>query len=146
MVQVSRSLILLIIIISAIIFFQASDQSIFSQQDSGSETTMSMSPSASSSEKSITSYIDALIKAPLLVSQCTIVGIVFSQILFKRIFSNRLLISSGRQNNIIQTDLGIAKRLFLVLTVSAVTLIASGTGLLMLQVYNLSSELGLGFY
>ena len=146
MIQVSRSLILPIIIISAILFFQASDQSIFSQQDSGSETTMSMSPSASGSEESITSYVDALIKAPLLVSQSTIVGIIFSQILFKRIFSNRILISSGRQNNIIQTDLGIAKRLFLVLTVSAVTLIASGTGLLMLQVYNLSSELGLSLY
>lgn len=106
---------------------------------------MSMSPSASGSEESITSYIDALIKAPLLVSQCTIVGVVFSQILFKRIFSNRILISSSRQNNIIQTDLGIAKRLFLVLTMSGVTLIASGTGSFMLQVYNLSSELGLGF-
>lgn len=106
---------------------------------------MSMSPSAGDSEESITSYIDALIKAPLLVSQCTIVGVVFSQLLFKRILSNRILISSGRQNNIIQTDLGIAKRLFLVLTVSAVILIASGTGLLILQLYNLSSELGLGF-
>jgi copper transport protein len=115
LVQVSRSLVLLIIIILGIIFFQATDQPIFSQQDSGSETTMSMSPSASGSEESITSYTDALIKAPLLVSQCTIVGVVFSQILFKRIFSNRILISSGRRNNIIQTDLGIAKRLFLVL-------------------------------
>ena len=41
---------------------------------------------SSGSEESVTSYLDALLKAPLLVSQTTIVGIVFSQI----ILSNKL--------------------------------------------------------
>ncbi len=137
-----------IIIILAVMFIQSSNQSAFSQQDDGSETTMSIPPtSTSASEESITSYIDALIKAPLLVSQCAIIGVVFSQILFKRVFSNRklILMNSSRQNTIIQTDRGVIKRLFLILIISAGTLIASGTGSLVLQVYNLSSELGLGF-
>lgn len=34
--------------------------------------------------ESVTSYYDALLKVPLIVSQTTIVGIVFSHILFQR--------------------------------------------------------------
>lgn len=104
-----------------------------------------MMMSHSDSEQAITSYNDALIKAPLLVSQCAIVGIVFNHIIFSRVFQNRILLDSDKYSDIMQTDFGIARRLFLILILSVMVLIASGTGLLILQVYNLSSELGLGF-
>jgi hypothetical protein len=40
-----------------------------------------MMMSHSDSEQAITSYSDALVKAPLLVAQCAIVGIVFNHIM-----------------------------------------------------------------
>ncbi len=104
-----------------------------------------MMMSHSDSEQAITSYSDALVKAPLLVAQCAIVGIVFNHIMLSRVFQKRILIDSDKYSDIMQTDFGIAKRLFLILILSVTALIASATGLLILQVYNLSSELGLGF-
>ena len=114
----------------------------FSQGDS--DPSMIMSPSESS-EESVTSSNDALIKAPLLVAQCTIVGIVFNQLVLSRIFHKRILMNFSRQRVTTQTILGTDKRLSLIIILSAVALCVSCTGFLMLQVYNLSSELGLGF-
>jgi hypothetical protein len=65
------------VFIIPIISIQAFNQPVFSQQDG--ETTMMMSHS--DSEQAITSYSDALVKAPLLVAQCAIVGIVFNHIM-----------------------------------------------------------------
>lgn len=95
-------------------------------------------------EESITSYNDALIKVPLLVAQCTIVGIVFSQLVLSRIFHKRILMNFSRHDVTTQTNLGTDKRLSLIIILSAAALCVSCTGFLMLQVYNLSSELGLG--
>src|SRR5262245_20473990 len=97
------------------------------------------------SEESVTSYTDALIKAPLLLAQCTIVGIVFNRLVLSRIFYNRILLNFNRQNVTTQAGLGTDKRLSLIMVLSAIALCVSCTGFLMLQVYNLSSELGLGF-
>lgn len=73
---------------------------VYSQQ----EGDMSMQIS-SDSEESITSYLDALIKAPLLVSQSTIVGIVFSQIILSNLLRTRiLLVNSDRSNNTVKID------------------------------------------
>ena len=105
---------------------------------------MIMSDSADS-EESITSYNDALIKTPLLVAQCTIVGIVFNQLVLSKIFYNRILMNFCRHSDTIQTNLETDRRLSLIIILSAVALCVSCTGFLMLQVYNLSSELGLGF-
>jgi copper transport protein len=115
---------------------------VFSQGDS--DPSMIMSPSESS-EESVTSSNDALIKAPLLVAQCTIVGIVFNQLVLSRIFHKRILMNFSRQSVTTQTILGTDKRLSLIIILSAVALCVSSTGFLILQVYNLSSELGLGF-
>ena len=114
----------------------------FSQGDSDPSMIMSTSENT---EESITSYNDALIKAPLLVAQCTIVGIVFSQLVLSRIFHKRILMNFSRHGVTTQTNLGTDKRLSLIIIMSAVALCVSSTGFLMLQVYNLSSELGLGF-
>ncbi|MGI0044171.1 MAG: copper resistance D family protein, partial [Nitrososphaeraceae archaeon] len=104
-----------------------------------------MSHSENSEEESITSYNDALIKAPLLVAQCTIVGIVFGELVLSRIFYNRILMNFSRDSITNQTNLGTDRRLSLIIILSAVALCVSCTGFLMLQVYNLSSELDLGF-
>jgi copper transport protein len=117
------------------------DREVYSQQ----EGDMSMQIS-SDSEESITSYIDALIKAPLLVSQSTIVGIVFSQIILSNLLRNRiLLVNSDRSNNTVKIDRGIVKRIVSVLTLSVAALIVSASCLFILQIYNLSTELSLGF-
>ena len=132
----------LLVFIISIISVQALNQHVFSQGDS--VPSMIMSDSANS-EESITSYNDALIKAPLLVAQCTIVGIVFNQLMLSRIFYNRILMNFSRHSDTIQTNLRTDKRLSLIIILAAVALGASCTGFLTLQVYNLSSELGLGF-
>ncbi|MGA9933519.1 MAG: CopD family protein, partial [Nitrososphaeraceae archaeon] len=97
------------------------------------------------SEESITSYNDALIKAPLIVAQCTIVGIVFNQLVFSRIFYNHILMNFSGNSDAAQTNLGTEKRVSLVIILCVVALGVSCTGFMMLQVHNLSSELGLGF-
>ena len=140
--HISNALPILLIFIILIISFQALNQHVFPQGDS--DPSMIMSDSADS-EESITSYNDALIKTPLLVAQCTIVGIVFNQLVLSKIFYNRILMNLCRNSDTIQTNLETDRRLSLIIILSAVALCVSCTGFLMLQVYNLSSELGLGF-
>jgi copper transport protein len=140
--HVSTALSILLVFIISIISVQALNQHVFSQGDR--VPSMIMSDSANS-EESITSYNDALIKAPLLVAQCTTVGIVFNQLMLSRIFYNRILMNFSRHSDMIQTNLRTNKRLSLIIILAAVALSTSCTGFLMLQVYNLSSELGLGF-
>ncbi|MGH9988128.1 MAG: hypothetical protein ACRD8W_29680, partial [Nitrososphaeraceae archaeon] len=132
----------LVFIISIIFFHPPPNELVFAQGDSDPSMMMSHSEN---SEESITSYNDALIKAPLLLAQCTIVGIVFNRLLLSRIFYNRILKNFSRQKVTSQTDLGTDKRLSLIMILFAVVLCVSCTGFLILQVYNLSSELGLGF-
>ena len=130
-----------------IIFIYDLNQSVFSQD----EETMTMSmPDSGGSEESVTSYLDALLKAPLLVSQTTIVGMVFSQIVLSNKLRARVLMISDNptpnSNDIMRIDVRTNKRLVMILIVSAVTLIVSSTCLYILQIYNLSSELGLSFF
>jgi copper transport protein len=123
------------------------DQQVLSQQ----VEDMSMQIS-DGTEESVTSYIDALIKAPLLVAQSTIVGITFGQIILSNIIRTHVILVNSHQssnnNNYdisTQVDLGIAKRLFFVLMLSVAALIISASSLFVLQIYNLSTELGLNF-
>ena len=140
--HISSALLILLVFIISIVSVQHLNQQVFSQGDSDPPMIMSNSEN---SEESITSYYDALIKAPLLISQCTIVGIVFSQLVLSRIFYDRILMNFSGHNLTTQTYLGTDKRLSLIIILSAVVLGVSSTGFLILQVYNLSSELGLSF-
>ncbi|MGH9976418.1 MAG: hypothetical protein ACRD8Z_11355, partial [Nitrososphaeraceae archaeon] len=134
---------ILLIFIISILFIQPLNELVYAQGDSDPSMMMSHSEN---SEESITSYNDALIKVPLLLAQCTIVGIVFNHLVLSRIFHNRILMNFSRQNvTTTRTGLGTDKRLSLIMILSAIALCISCTGFLMLQVYNLSSELGLGF-
>ena len=84
------------------------------------------------SEESITSYNDALIKAPLIVAQCTIVGIVFNQLVFSRVFYNHILMNFSGYSDAAQTNLGTEKRVSLVIILCVVALGVSCTGFMML--------------
>ena len=138
----SNALPILLVFIILILSIQPLNELVFAQGDSDPSMIM---PHSENSEESITSYNDALIKSPLLLAQCTIVGIVFNHLVLSRIFYNRILMNFSRQNVSTQTGLSTDKRLSLIIILSAVALCVSCTGFLMLQVYNLSSELGLSF-
>lgn len=138
----SNALPIILVFIILILSIQPLNELVFAQGDSDPSMIM---PHSENSEESITSYNDALIKAPLLLAQCTIVGIVFNHLVLSRIFYNRILMNFSRQNVSTQTGLRTDKRLSLIIILSTVALCVSCTGFLMLQVYNLSSELGLGF-
>ena len=49
--------------------------------------------------ETVTSYYDALLKVPLIVSQTAIVGVVFSHIFFQRVIRNRIQLTHNRDNS-----------------------------------------------
>lgn len=98
--------------------------------------------------ESVTSYYDALLKVPLIVSQTTIVGIVFSHILFQRTIRNHFELFRDRNNTYTgvsedTTNLHLAKRLLTILLSCGIAILLSATSLFLLQAYSLSSELGI---
>jgi putative copper export protein len=117
----------------------------FSLQAFSQGEEMPMTMSHSDSQETITSYKDALIKAPLLVSQTVIIGIAFNHFVFSKVFPNRIRIEPNKPSEIIKKEIGIARRVSLILILSVIVLIASSSGLFFLEVYNLSTELGLSF-
>lgn len=117
----------------------------FSLQAFSQGEEMPMTMSHSDSQETITSYKDALIKAPLLVSQTAVVGVAFNHFVFSKVYPNRIRIESNKPSEIMQKDTGTARRVFLIIILSVMVLIASSSGLFLLEVYNLSTELDLSF-
>jgi putative copper export protein len=114
-------------------------------QDSSFEEPSSLMPQT----ETVTSYYDALLKAPLIVSQTAIVGAVFSHIFFQRAIRNHFQFSRKKDNtyaailvdtNIIHPPL---KRLLFVLLSCGIVTLFSATSLFLLQALSLSSELGM---
>ena len=98
--------------------------------------------------ETVTSYYDALLKTPLIVSQTAVVGVVFSHIFFQRIIRNHfpLILNRDCPGTDIPDDtvyLRPLKRLFSILLSCGIAILLSGTSLFMLQAFSLSSELGL---
>ena len=98
--------------------------------------------------ETVTSYYDALLKAPLIVSQTAVVGVVFSHIFFQRVIRNHFPLTRYRDN----TNTGIPddityvrplKRLIIILLSCGIAILLSATSLFMLQAVSLSSELGI---
>jgi copper transport protein len=135
-------LLILSIFIISVTSFTTFILQIFAQ---GEGMPMMTSNSGSGSQETITSYKDALIKAPLLVSQITIIGIVFNHIVFSKVFHNRILVEPNKPSQIMQKDIGATRKVFLIRILSVIVLLASSSGLFILEVYNLSAELGLSF-
>lgn len=100
--------------------------------------------------ETVTSYYDALLKAPLIISQTVIVGLVFSHMFFQRVIRNRIQLNHNIDNSsteIIDDDvdsyLRPLKRLFIILLSCGIAMLLSATSLFLLQALSLSSELGM---
>jgi copper transport protein len=106
-------------------------------------------PSLMPETETVTSYYDALVKTPLIVSQTTIVGLVFSHIFFQRLIRNRIQLNRNQDNNRseiiddVNSYLRPLKRLFIILLSCGIAMLVSATSLFLLQALSLSSELGM---
>jgi copper transport protein len=106
------------------------------------------SSSISPQTETVTSYYDALLKIPLIISQSSIVGVVFSHIFLQRVIRNRIQLGRDRDNTRAEiindtSYLRPVKRLFIILLSCGIAILISGTSLLLLQATSLSSELGM---
>ena len=122
--------------ITLMIYFSGSESLFFKSysQVNSFEEPSSLMPQT----ESVTSYYDALLKAPLIVSQTTIVGIVFSHIFFRNTIRNHFQLIRDST-----TNLRNVKRLLTILLSCGIALLLSATSLFMLQAHSLSSELGI---
>ena len=97
--------------------------------------------------ETVTSYYDALLKAPLIISQTAIVGVVFSHIFFQRVIRNRIQLNRNRDNSSteiiddVNSYLRPLKQLLIILLSCGIAILLSATFLLLLQAISLSSEL-----
>jgi copper transport protein len=142
----NQKILLGILIAGVILLIYFSDSSSF---ESYSQISSFESSSPMPQTETVTSYYDALLKTPLIVSQTAIVGIIFSHIFFQRIIRNHLplarnkdSISTGTLHDTIY--LNPLKRLIIILLSCGIAILLSGTSLFLLQAFSLSSELGIG--
>jgi copper transport protein len=92
--------------------------------------------------ETVTSYYDALLKTPLIVSQTAVVGIIFSHIFFQRIIRSHLPLARNKDSINTSTPYPL-KRLIIILLSCGIAILFSGTSLFLLQAFSLSSELGI---
>lgn len=120
---------------------------------SSSATTSSPSMGLANGEQqykvqAITSSLDGLIKWPLIISQITVIGVIFSHFFLWESFGKKIIVAYTNQksansvnntniNNMI-TDLRYNKRFSLILVIVSVTIIVSSNILLFLQITELS--------
>ena len=93
----------------------------------------------------VTSNWDGLIKWPLIVSQATVVGAIFSHLFLWEKFVSKIRTKMNGHQGVSTTlsrkmDLRFFKRFSILLVVASVAIIASSTGLLFLQITELSSN------
>ena len=96
--------------------------------------------------QAITSGLDGLIKWPLIISQITVIGVIFSHLFLWELFGKKIIVNphktslansaSNTPNNMIST-LRYNKRFTFILVVVSVTIIISTNALLFLQVIEL---------
>ena len=148
----SKQKIFLVILLAGMtlqIYFSFSDSVSLSSFKSYSQVSSFEEPSLLMPQtETVTSYYDALLKAPLIISQTAIVGIVFSHIFFQRVIRNRIQLNRNRDNinaEILDYTSCIrpVKRLFIILLSCGIAILVSATSLLLLQAISLSSELGM---
>jgi copper transport protein len=94
--------------------------------------------------ESVTSTYDALLKAPMIISQAAIVGGVFNHVFLHRVLRSR--IQPNYQNNVSvdsSSSLQPLRRLFILLVACSLTILVTASSLIYLQTISMSSELGL---
>ena len=95
--------------------------------------------------ESVTSTYDALLKAPMIISQAAIVGGVFNHVFLHRVLRSR--IQPNYKNNVpvdnSSSSLQPLRRLFILLVACSLTILVTASSLIYLQTISMSSELGL---
>src|SRR5918999_710138 len=98
---------------------------------------------SSTQTESVTSAYDALLKAPMIISQAAIVGGVFNHLFLHRVLRSRRIQSNYKNNKPLNTNLQSLRRLFFLLVACSLTILVTASSLIYLQAISLSSELGL---
>src|ERR687898_2307452 len=116
-----------------IYFSSASSFKSYSQVNSFEEPSLLMPQT-----ETVTSYYDALLKAPLIISQTAIVGVVFNHIFFQRVILNHFQLTRNRDNTNTKilddtSYLRPLKRLFIILLSCGIAILLSSTSLFLLQ-------------
>jgi copper transport protein len=90
--------------------------------------------------ESVTSTYDALLKAPMIISQVAIVGGVFNHVFLQSVLRSRTQ-PNYKKNRPIDSSLQSLRRLFILIVACSLTILVTATSLIYLQAINLSSEL-----
>ena len=95
--------------------------------------------------QAVTSNWDGLIKWPLIVSQATVVGAIFSHLFLWEKFVSKIRTKMNGHQGLSMTlsrkmDLSLLKRFSMLLVIASVAIIGSSMGLLFLQIIELSSN------
>jgi copper transport protein len=97
--------------------------------------------------ESVTSPYDALLKAPMIISQVAIVGGVFNHVFLQRVLRSRIQQYYKNNNEPMDssntTSLQSLRRLFILFVACSLTILITASALIYLQAMSLSSELGL---
>jgi copper transport protein len=92
--------------------------------------------------ESVTSTYDALLKAPMIISQVAIVGGVFNHIFLERVLLSRTQ-PNYKNNKPMDSSLQSLRRLFILIIACSLTILVTASSLIYLQAISLSSELDL---
>jgi copper transport protein len=92
--------------------------------------------------ESVTSTYDALLKAPMIISQIAIVGGVFNHIFLQRVLRSRTQ-PNYKNNKPMDSSLQSLRRLFILIVACSLTILVTASSLIYLQAISLSSELDL---
>jgi copper transport protein len=95
--------------------------------------------------ESVTSSYDALLKAPMIISQAAIVGGVFNHVFLQRVVRSRSQPNFKNNKPVDSSNLQSLRRLFILLIACSLTILVTASSLIYLQTLSLSSELGLDF-
>ena len=98
---------------------------------------------SSTQTESVTSTYDALLKAPMIISQAAIVGGVFNHLFLQRVLRSKIQPNYKSNKPMKSNNLQSLRRLFLLLVACSLTIMVTASSLIYLQAINLSLELGL---
>ena len=95
----------------------------------------------SGTTESVTSNYDAIIKSILIISQVSILGLTFNNVIFQKIVrrKNNRIGDGGKDFNI--SDNQLLKRFTVILALCCITIITASTGIMLIQSYELSQNL-----
>jgi copper transport protein len=131
------------------LIFYVSYQPLYSTTAFAQISLESSPPALTPQTETVTSYYDALLKVPLIVSQTAIVGVVLNHIILRRVIQNKMASNSSKTvSPVLSQDsknmyLYPLKRFFLMLLSCGIAMIVSASSLFLLQAFNLSSELAI---